>query len=132
MRTLPLLLLCACATAMPPPARVADQVDVEQIQVGWIQVPTGQPNRPIVEDLRHGRAPDEVEAKETAQRLLDQCEKGAAIEPLQKQYSEVEPGVVSVDGSSRLPFRDLALSLKPGDCALYRSNIAFHVIKRVR
>jgi hypothetical protein len=96
-----------------------------------MQLATGQLNKPPVEDLRHGRAPDEVEAGEIAQTVLDKCKKGVSIEALQTQYSEVAAETIAIEAESRLPFRDLALSLQPGECALMRSNYALHVIKRV-
>jgi hypothetical protein len=127
------LLLAACAAPAPrPPPRVADQVQVQQIQVGWLQLASGRPDRPPVEILNGGRAPDEVEAGEIAQNLLDKCRKGAPMEPLQKQYSEEPPGTFALDAQSKSPLRDQALALQPGECALVRSNSALHVIKRVQ
>jgi hypothetical protein len=124
--------LIACRGSAPrPPPRVTGFAIVRQVQVGWMQLATGQLNKPPVEDLRHGRAPDEVEAGEIAQTVLDKCKKGVSIEALQTQYSEVAAETIAIEAESRLPFRDLALSLQPGECALMRSNYALHVIKRV-
>jgi hypothetical protein len=129
-----LLALSACAARPPPrpPPRVADAVEVAQVQVGWLQLSAGQPYKPPVENLNGGPAPDERHAEEIARDILAKCEKGAPLAPLQKQYSEVDPGTLTVDDATTLPFRDLALSLHTGECRLFRSDYAFHVIKRVR
>ena len=132
MRLAPLLLAAACAAPRPPPARTADSVVVEQVQVGWMQLSAGRPDHPPVEILNGGPAPDETHAREIAEGILARCEKGAPMAALQKQFSEEDPGQVTVDGAARVPFRDYALSLHPGECGLVRSDVAFHVIKRVR
>ena len=126
------LALAACAGPQPrPPRRAADVVEVQQIRVGWMQLANGRPDRYVLQD-KLAPKPDEVEAREIAQRLLDECEKGAPMEPLQKKYSETDPGIETIDDATRVPWRDLALSLKPGQCAMMRSDIGFHVVKRVR
>lgn len=122
---------CASAPARLPPAPIADRVVVQVVQVGWTQLATGQPDRPPVEDLRHGRAPDPVEAAEIAQNVLDRCRKGESMERLQRDFSEDRVGAQTIDSLSKVPFRDVALSLKPAECALFRSNYALHVVKRV-
>ena len=125
--------LCACASQPPPRPgpRQADVVEVVHVQVGWMQINPGQPNRPTVEDVK-APAPDERHAEEIARDVLDKCEKGAPMAPLQQQYSESDLGTTTVNDATRQPFRELALGLKPGECAMMRSNYAFHVIKRVR
>lgn len=131
-RALLALALAACAGPKPRPLpRAADIVEVQQIRVGWMQLYDGRPDRFVVED-KLAPKPDEREAREIAQRLLGACEQGAPMEPLQKKYSETEPGLETIDDATPAPYRDLALSLKPGECALMRSDIGFHVLKRVR
>lgn len=131
--TAPLLFTAACASvpASRPPARAADRVEVQVVQVGWLQLASGQPYRPPVEDLRHGRTPDPQEAAEIAQDVLDRCRKGESMDLLQRDFSEEKRGTQVIEPRSDAPFRDLALSLKPGECALYRSSYALHVLKRV-
>ena len=129
-----LLALCACAARPPPrpPPRVADAVEIVHIQVGWLQINTGQPNRPPVEILRGGPAPDDVHAEEIARGILARCEKGAPMAPLQQEFSELPAGTTTVDAATTQPYRDLALGLQNGECVMMRSDYAFHVIKRVR
>ena len=126
-------LLAACAAPAPrPPPRVTDEAQIQQIQVGWLQVRNPRPDSPPVQVLNGGPAPDERQARETAETLLDKCRKGAPMEPLQKQYSEEPPGTLAIDAKTQSPLRDQALTLQPGECALVRSNYALHVIKRVQ
>ena len=129
-----LLALCACAARPPPrpPPRLAAAVEIVHIQVGWLQISRGDPNRPPVEILQGGAAPDERHAEEIARDLFARCQRGDPMAPLQQKYSEVEPGTVTVDDATRQPFRDLALGLTNGECAMMRSDYAFHVFKRVR
>ncbi|MFN2546984.1 MAG: hypothetical protein ABR567_06110 [Myxococcales bacterium] len=126
--------LCACASRPPPrpPPRLADAVEIIHVQIGWLQVTSGQPYKPPVEVLNGGPAPDERHAEEIARDVLDQCEKGAPMGPLQRRYSEADPGTMTVDEATRQPFRDVALGLHNGECFMMRSDYAFHVIKRVR
>lgn len=126
-------LFCACATKPPvrPLPRVANAVEVIHVQVGWYQLTPGQPNRPPVE-LVNAPAPDPRHAEEIARDVLAQCEKGAPMAPLQQKYSESDLGTTTVDDATHQPYKDLALSLKDGECALMRTDGAFHVIKRVR
>ena len=124
------LLLVACAAPQRPPPRLADEVQIQQVQVGWMQLATGQLNKPPVNDLKSPK-PDEVQAGEIAQDALAKCQKGAPMERLQKDLSEEPTGTITVNLQTKKAFRDYALSLKPGECGLYRSNYAFHVLKRV-
>jgi hypothetical protein len=129
-----LIALVACAKPPVRPApRQADSVEIIHVQIGWMQLNAGQPYKPPVEVLNRGPPqPDERHAEEMARDVLDKCEKGAPMAPLQKQYSEADLGTMTVDDATREPFRDLALGLKEGECAMMRSDIGFHVIKRVR
>ena len=81
-RSLLALTLIACAGPAPrPPPRLADRVEVQVVQVGWMQLDKGQLNRPPVEDRRPGHhAPDQVEAAEIAQSILEKCRKGASMD----------------------------------------------------
>ena len=45
------LLLVACAAPQRPPPRLADEVQVQHVQIGWMQIATGQLNKPPVNDL---------------------------------------------------------------------------------
>ena len=107
-------------------------VEIVHVQVGWMQITPGQPYKPPVEILNGGAAPDPRHAEEIAQNILAQCEKGAPMAPLQQKYSESDLGTMTVDDATRQPFRDLALGLQNGECAMMRSDYAFHVLKRVR
>ena len=129
-RALAALCLSACAAPAPAPVRIADEVQVQQVQIGWMQIASGQINRPPVNDLKSPK-PDMGQAEEVAQTTLAQCEKGMSMEQLQDRLSEEPPGTITVNLQSKKAFRDFALSLKPGQCGLFRSNYAFHVIKRV-
>ena len=131
MKAALLVMLAGCAAPQRPPPRLADEVQIQQVQVGWMQIASGQINKPPVNDLRHGNAPDQVQAEEIAQAALEKCRMGAPMERLQKDLSEEPPGTISVNVQTKKAFRDFALALKPGECGLYRSNYAFHVLKRV-
>jgi hypothetical protein len=126
-------LLAACATspAPRPLPRVADRVEIIQVQVGFLQLSSGQPNKPPVDDLRHGRAPDEVEAREIAETVLAKCRKGEPMAPLQQEYSEASLGTLVVDTETKVSWRDTALAMKPGECTLYKNGSTLHVLKRV-
>jgi hypothetical protein len=128
------LLICAalgCASASPrePTCTApAGRVEIQQVQVGWQRLdPTMQ--RPIVDPRVPTRDPRQAE--DLARDLLGQCRSGAAMESLQDRYSEAPGGSVVVGRRSELPFRNAALCLRKGECALIRSNVAFHVLKRI-
>jgi hypothetical protein len=130
----PLLCAAACAACSSAPVREpscttpASRVEVQQIQVGWQRLdPTLQ--RPVVDPRTPTRDPRQAE--ELARNLLDQCRSGAAIEPLQDRYSEVPGGSIVVGPRSNVPFRTAALCLQKNECGLIRSNVAFHVLKRI-
>lgn len=131
---LPLLcaVVCAACASAPVPepscTAPASRVEIQQIQVGWQrQDPTIQ--RPVVDPRVPTRDPRQAE--ELARSLQDQCRSGGAMEPLQDRYSEVPGGSVVVGPRSNVPFRTAALCMRKSECALVRSNIAFHVLKRI-
>ena len=133
MRSLALLLGLGCASAQPRPqgcGAPAERVEVAQIQIGWNAMLTGRPQElPVVNELNPQRY--ERDAEQLAVDLLRRCEKGEPLAPLQQQYSEVGPGTSVIDASSGVPFRDAALCLKPGQCALVHGPAAYHVVKRL-
>lgn len=53
------------------------------------------------------------------------------MESLQDRYSEVPAGSVVVGRQAKVPFKAVALCLQKNECALVRSNVAFHVLKRI-
>jgi hypothetical protein len=125
------LLVAGCASAQmaePTCASPAERVEVQQIQVGWQRL---DPNlqRPVVDPRVPTRDPRQAE--DLARNLLDQCRSGAAVEPLQDRYSEVPGGSIVVGRKSNVPFRSAVLCLRKDECALIRSNVAFHVLKRI-
>jgi len=130
------LVLCAvaCAACASAPPREpsctapANRVEIQHVQVGWQrQDPTIQ--RPVVDPRVPTRDPRQAE--DLARNLLDQCRSGAAMELLQDRYSEVPGGSIVVGARSNVPFRAAALCMRKNDCALVRSNVAFHVLKRI-
>jgi hypothetical protein len=126
------LALAACATAAPkePTCAVpADRAEIQQVQVGWQRLdPPLQ--RPIVDPRVPSRSTREAE--QLANDLLEQCRRGESVEQMQDKYSEVPGGTVVVGPRADVPYRSAALCMKPGECALIRSNIAFHLLKRIR
>ncbi|HUJ27745.1 MAG TPA: hypothetical protein VLW85_17090 [Myxococcales bacterium] len=133
MKKLLLLCLSACASASPRPPSCtapAEQVEVAQIQIGWNALVTGVPTQPPVVDVERP-VRYEKDAQALAKQLLARCEKGEPLAPLQQQYSEKGPGTMVIDAGSEAPFRSAALCMKPGECALYRSAEAWHVLKRI-
>jgi len=105
------MLACASAPTRDPGACAtpADRAEILQVQVGG--------NRMNAESL--------------ANDLLAQCRRGASMESLQDRYSEVPAGSVVVGRQAKVPFKAVALCLRKNECALVRSNVAFHVLKRI-
>ena len=56
---------------------------------------------------------------------------GEPLAPLQEKFSEVSPGTSVIDASSDAPYREAALCLQPGECAVVHGPSAWHVLKRV-
>jgi hypothetical protein len=107
-----LLSVAACAgCASAPPREPTCTVPAERVEILQIQLDRQR------EDL--------------ARDLLGRCRAGAAMEPLQDRYSEAPGGSVLVGRRSDVPFRTAALCLRKNECALIRSNFAFHVLKRI-
>jgi hypothetical protein len=113
----------------PACASPADRAEIEQIQIGWTRLDPGL-QRPV-EDPNVARSRDPRQAEALAGDLLEQCRKGASMESLQLRYSEVPGGSVVVGPQARVPFKGAALCLRKNECAVVRSNIAFHVLKRI-
>ena len=134
MKPWPALVLCAACASAPTrdPAACAapyDRVEVEQVQIGWNRLdPGNQP--PVVDVSRPSRDPRQAEV--LANEVLARCRQGAKMEPLQEKYSEVQPGSLVIGTHADVPYRAAALCLQPTECAVVRSNIAFHVLKRIR
>ncbi|TMA42553.1 MAG: hypothetical protein E6J82_09030 [Deltaproteobacteria bacterium] len=129
-------LLCAvaCAACASAPLREpsctapANRVEIQHVQVGWQrQDPTIQ--SPVVDPRVPTRDPRQAE--DLARNLLDECRSGTAMEPLQDRYSEVPGGSIVVGARSNVPFRAAALCMRKNECAVVRSNVAFHVLKRI-
>ena len=134
MRPCPAIALClACASAptRDPAACSAPEgrVEVEQVQVGWNRLDPGE-QPPIVDLERPSRDPRQAET--LANELLAQCRNGAKMDKLQEKYSEVQPGSLVIGAHADVPYKAAALCLQPNECAMVRSKIAFHVLKRIR
>jgi len=103
----------ACASAPPRDpsgcAAPAQRAEVLQVQIGR----------------------DRRQAEELAGDLLAQCRKGARMEGLQDRYSDAPPGTILIGPAARVPFRGAALCMRKNECALVRSEAAFHVLKRI-
>ena len=128
-------LLCCAAGAHPhvrDPASCeapAERVEVEQVQVGWNTFTP--PGLPTVMNVEHPTR-DERQAEALANELLKQCQQGVPMAPLQDKFSEVPGGSQVLGANSDVGYKGAALCLKPGECAVARSNVAWHVIKRIR
>lgn len=123
---------CACASSgvrESPCRNPADRAEIQQVQIGWTRLDPGL-QRPI-EDKTMSRSRDPRQAEALAGELLAQCRKGASMEALQNRYSEVPGGSVVVGPRARVPFKGAALCLEKNECAVVRSNVAFHVLKRI-
>jgi len=122
-------LACASASVREPTcASPAGRVEIQQVQIGW-----QRPDQPQQRPIGDPRAPtrDSREAEALAKDLLAQCRKGSRMEALQDRYSEVPAGSVVVGPRANVPFKSAALCLQKNECALVRSDIAFHVVKRI-
>ena len=53
------------------------------------------------------------------------------MEALQDRYSEVPGGSIVVGPQAKVPFKAAALCLQKNECTIVRSNVAFHVLKRI-
>jgi hypothetical protein len=134
MRPAILFLCAACASApatREPEAcnQPAVRAEVEQIQIGWNRLDPGE-QPPIVDVAHPSRDPRQAES--LANELLVRCKKGEKMAPLQDKYSEVQPGTLMLGADSAMPFKAASLCLRPGECAMVRGKIAFHVVKRIR
>lgn len=135
MTRLSLLAVAAACACVSPPIRdpaacaaPADRVEIQQVQVGWNRLDAGlQP--PVLDPARPSRDPRQAES--LAGDLLAQCRKGARMETLQDRYSEVPGGSIVVGPKANVPFKAAALCLRKNECAVVRSNVAFHVLKRI-
>ena len=123
-------LACASAQTRDPAgcAAPAERVEVQQVQIGWNRLDHGE-QPPVVDLARPSR--DARQAETLANELLALCRKGAKMEALQDRYSEVPGGSVVVGTRANVPFKGAALCLQKGECAVVRSKIAFHVLKRI-
>ena len=122
-------LACASASVREPTcAAPAGRVEIQQVQIGWQHL-APPPQRPVVDPRAPTRDPKEAEA--LAKDLLAQCRKGGQMEVLQDRYSEVPGGSVVVGPRANVPFKSAALCLQRNECALVRSDVAFHVLKRI-
>jgi len=121
-------LACASASVREPTcAAPAGRVEIQQVQIGWQRLAPSP--RPVVDPRAPTRDPKEAEA--LAKDLLAQCRKGGQMEVLQDRYSEVPGGSVVVGPRANVPFKSAALCLQKNECALVRSDVAFHVLKRI-
>jgi hypothetical protein len=124
--------LAACASSQmrgPECSVPADRVEIQQVQVGWNRLSRAVAPAPIVDPRVTNRTPEDAEA--LAKDLLAKCRNGEAMEPLQDRYSEVPGGTIVVGPRADLPFKSGALCMQKGECAVVRSDVAFHVLKRV-
>jgi len=116
----------ACASASvrePTCATPLARVEIQQVQIGWQRLdPPVDPRAPTR---------DSREAEALAKNLLAQCRKGSPMELLQDRYSEVPGGSVVVGPRANVPFKSAALCMQKNECALVRSDVAFHVLKRI-
>jgi len=122
----------ACASSGmrgPACANPSDRAEIQQVQIGWTRLDPGL-QRPI-EDPNVARSRDPRQAEALAGDLLEQCRKGGSMESLQLRYSEVPGGSVVVGPRANVPFKGAALCLQKNECAVVRSNVAFHVLKRI-
>ena len=133
MRWLLLAAVAGCAGASPRQSACtapAERAEVAQIQVGWNAMSSGRPQDPPVVNMRNPQR-YEQDAERMAQDLLARCRKGEPLAPLQEKFSEVSPGTSVIDASSDAPYREAALCLQPGECAVVHGPSAWHVLKRV-
>jgi hypothetical protein len=129
---IPMAAACVSAPTQRDPAACSaplDRVEVEQVQIGWNRLDPGdQP--PVVDLQRPSRDPRQAEL--LANEVLVKCRQGAKMEPLQDRYSEVQGGSLVLGANSDVPYKAAALCLQPDECAVVRSKIAFHIVKRIR
>jgi hypothetical protein len=122
---------CAGSGPRPPACTApAERAEVAQIQVGWNAVSSGRPQDPPVVNMQNPQR-YEPDAERLAQDLLARCRRGEPFAPLQEKFSEVSPGTSVIGASSDAPYREAALCLQPGECAVVHGPSAWHVLKRV-
>lgn len=146
MKTLALLLaLTACAQAHPLESKevldrseTAKEATVQHVLLGWSWLASRYKQMGMSLDQRAEHR-NEAQADELAAQILERCRRGEKFEQLMREYSE-DPGsagtgmVYTVNESSRfvVPFKQLSLRLKPGECGAVRSDFGWHVIRRFK
>ena len=117
---------CASAPVRDPSGCAApvERAEIQQVQIGW-----KRPGARAVEASLPSR--DEKQAEELAGDLFAQCRNGARMDTLQDRYSDAPGGSILVGPQARVPFRGAALCLPKNECALVRSDAAWHVLKRI-
>jgi len=120
---------CASAPVRDPSGcgAPAERAEIQQVQVGWKRPEASRSQ--AVDPSQPSR--DERQAEELASELFAQCRKGARMDALQDRYSEAPGGSILVGPQARVPFRGAALCLPKTECALVRSDAAYHVLKRI-
>jgi PPIC-type PPIASE domain len=137
MRALACSVLLAIGCASAPP-RQTERAEVQHVLIAWAWLEPGYRKQGLPLDPR-AQNRTEKDAEALAQRDLARCKAGEPFEALMKQDSE-DPGsasngmVYTVTPDSRMApqFVDASLSLKPGECALAKSQFGLHVVKRLR
>ncbi|MEO8701290.1 MAG: peptidylprolyl isomerase [Kofleriaceae bacterium] len=115
--------------ARPQPANVG-VIDVQHVMVGWKDlVAAGDPR---------AKARTKADADKLAKEILGKVRAGGDMAKLMKEFSE-DPGTkdtarsyeITTDTQMPQPFKKLALRLKDGEAGLVKTEVGWHIIKRV-
>jgi len=135
MKTAILLLALGCATAprgelYNRPAVTAARVQV--IELGWNAIEDPQIGHPPIEDVKSPKRYRGLVLDE-AENLAAQCNQGQTpFETLMRgSVNEGSPEPVAVAPQSKLAYRDAALRLHVGECAMVEGPSADYVVKRL-
>jgi hypothetical protein len=136
MKNLLWLLVLGCATA--PRGELyersrSDAARVQVIELGWNAVEDpGVINHPPVVDLERPRRYKGLVLEE-AQDLAAQCNAGhpSFDTLLRKSPNEGPSEPVTVEPGSRFAYRDAALRLRAGECAVVEGPVSDFVVKRL-
>jgi hypothetical protein len=130
-----MLLALGCATAQRGELytrEAAPAARVQVVQLGWNAIESPQLGRPPVEDVKSPKRYRGLVLEE-AQDLTAKCnEAQLPFETLMmKSANEGTSEPVAVAPQSKLAYRDAALRLRVGECALVEGPAADYVVKRL-
>jgi hypothetical protein len=127
-----------CATAQQqqqkelPMREAAPAARVAVIELGWDAIEDASRLAPPVVDVKSPKRYRGLVMDE-ARGIAQQCNRGPeSLEDLRRHSSSQTPiETVAVEPDSKVPYRDIALRLHPGECTYFDGPAAEYVVKRL-